>query len=177
MRIERRRAVRANDLKILEPVVGCDAVDVVQDQSHLPAMPVLALTAKLAGSSLEPFVVEAPLEMVARVRRVLDENRREWGRVRSPLTPLRPVRVEMLDRDAVALDQLLERLVIPACGPQPQDPQRLGHAVGTLHGRSNLLFGMPRRSWHTRTLVRAADGNIADLLGFRAVRIDTGEPG
>src|SRR5437764_13994858 len=50
--IQRRGAVRTNDLEVLEPVVRGYAIDVVQDQSHLAPAPLLALAAQLAHSVL-----------------------------------------------------------------------------------------------------------------------------
>lgn len=177
VRVECGGAVRTNDLKVFEPVVRRDAVNVVQDQSHLLASPVLVLSTQLAGAALEPLVVEASLQMVAGVGRVLYENGCERCRVKAPVPPLSPIWVEVLGRDAVALDQFPQRLVIPTGRAQLEDPQGLGHAVGALHRRSNLLFGMPRLSWHTRTLVRASDVKPQDLLGFLGRPSEAGEPG
>jgi hypothetical protein len=42
------RAVRADDLEVLEPVVIRATVDVIEHQRDLPALPELTLPAKLA---------------------------------------------------------------------------------------------------------------------------------
>jgi hypothetical protein len=48
--VERGGAVRADDLQVLQPVVVADPVDVVDDQRHQPATPLLALAAELAAT-------------------------------------------------------------------------------------------------------------------------------
>jgi hypothetical protein len=55
--VEGRGAIRAGDPQILEPVVGCVAVDVIKDQRHPLTVPFLALAAKLARARLQTFVV------------------------------------------------------------------------------------------------------------------------
>jgi hypothetical protein len=57
MCVERRRAVRAHDPKVREPVVIPHAVDVIEDQRHALAMPNLALPAELARSLFEALAV------------------------------------------------------------------------------------------------------------------------
>jgi len=56
-------AVWAHDAEVVETVVGSDAVDVIEDESHPPAAPLLALPAELARRLLEARPVEAFLEM------------------------------------------------------------------------------------------------------------------
>src|SRR5215218_4398605 len=74
MRLERRRAVRADDPEILEPVVGRDAVDVVEDQRHARAAPQLVLAAHLAAALLDALRIKTPLEVPPVVRGVGDEE-------------------------------------------------------------------------------------------------------
>src|SRR5215208_7105900 len=50
--VERSCAVRAHDPEIVEPVVVVDAVDVIEDQAHRLALPLLALAAELAITRL-----------------------------------------------------------------------------------------------------------------------------
>ncbi|HET8954922.1 MAG TPA: hypothetical protein VFN18_04610 [Solirubrobacterales bacterium] len=63
MGIESRRAIRADDSQILDPVVIRNAVDVVEDQSHGPAAPIFVLTTHLAEPLLYPLGEESPLEI------------------------------------------------------------------------------------------------------------------
>jgi hypothetical protein len=65
--IQRRGAVRANDSQVVESVVVPDAVDVIEDQAHPLAVPILILTAELAASILEPCSVQPFLELPPRV--------------------------------------------------------------------------------------------------------------
>jgi hypothetical protein len=74
MRVERRRAVRAHDLEVLEPIVRGHAVDVVEDQRHAAPAPPLVLTAELAAPLLEAFGEQALLERPAAVLRPGDED-------------------------------------------------------------------------------------------------------
>ena len=62
---------------------GCPSRRRLRGRGSKPsaAPPLLALTAQLARTPLEPLVVQAPLQMASRVGRVLDENRRQRGRV------------------------------------------------------------------------------------------------
>jgi hypothetical protein len=57
MRVERRRRVGADDPKVLQPVVVGNAVHVVEDQRHLPALPLLTLAAQLKAPVLQACVV------------------------------------------------------------------------------------------------------------------------
>src|SRR5437763_8417233 len=84
MRVESRGAIRADDLQVLEPVVRRDAVDVVEDQRHAAAPPVLALAAQLATPLLQAGVVEPLLQLPAAVAGVLDEHLLEWDRAEPP---------------------------------------------------------------------------------------------
>jgi hypothetical protein len=43
VRVQRRSAIRADDLKVLQPVVIPDAVDVIEDHPHWLAAPDLTL--------------------------------------------------------------------------------------------------------------------------------------
>jgi len=74
VRRERRVAVRADDPEVLEPVVVMHAVDVIQDQRHPPAPPLLAETAQFAHGDFQTIGVEAVLEMTPAEAAVLDEQ-------------------------------------------------------------------------------------------------------
>ena len=65
VRPESRVAVRADDLEVLEAVVVGPAVDVVKDERHLAAAPVLSLAAELAATLLQAGLVQALLEMAS----------------------------------------------------------------------------------------------------------------
>jgi hypothetical protein len=68
-------------LEVLDPIVRCDPIDVIEDQRHRLASPFLSLTTKLTSTDLQTFAKEAPLESPAAVARVLDKNLIEWLRV------------------------------------------------------------------------------------------------
>lgn len=74
VRIESRRAIGANDPKILQPVVIPDSVDVIENHRHRLASPHLAQTAKLTLRLLQASCEKAMLEMVTGVSRALDED-------------------------------------------------------------------------------------------------------
>jgi hypothetical protein len=65
VRVESRSAVRTDDLKVLEPVVCGYAGDVIENQRHLPAAPLLPLSTQLAAAHLQASLVQAPLEVIA----------------------------------------------------------------------------------------------------------------
>src|SRR5829696_5672096 len=74
MRVERRRAVRAHDLQVLEAFVGGDPVAVIEDQGHSPPLPDLVLSADLAAPLLAAFEVETPFERAAVVGGAVDQD-------------------------------------------------------------------------------------------------------
>jgi hypothetical protein len=105
--------------------------------------------------------------MVPIVRRVRGENELEWdGEASRPLGVLRPVGIEMLDRELIAEDQLLQREVVATGRSKSEKPQRLGDAARSRNGFSNLLFGVLRLPRHARTLVRVPDGKVPSLQAF-----------
>jgi len=57
VRRKRGSAVRTDDSQVLETVVRCDTVRVVEDERHLAAAPELTLPAQLARPSLEAGLV------------------------------------------------------------------------------------------------------------------------
>jgi hypothetical protein len=74
MRIERGVAVRADDPKVLEPVVVRGTIDVVEDQRHTSTLPKLALAAELADRFLQPRSKQPLLEMPTWITGVLHEH-------------------------------------------------------------------------------------------------------
>src|SRR4051812_19358567 len=65
MSVERRRAVRADNPQVREPVVVRHSVHVVEDQRHATSAPFLALTAKLAAALFDALLVQSLLEVAA----------------------------------------------------------------------------------------------------------------
>jgi len=61
VRLQRRGTVRAHDLKVPEPVVGRDSVDVIEDQRHAPVAPLLALAAELTPPLFDLLRVQPAL--------------------------------------------------------------------------------------------------------------------
>jgi hypothetical protein len=80
VRLERRSAVGANDPQVLKAVVVRHAVDVVEDQRHTLAVPLLALTAELTLPRLQPGLIKAILQLRSLVSGVLDQNLCQWLR-------------------------------------------------------------------------------------------------
>jgi hypothetical protein len=54
MRIERGGAVGTRDPQVFESIVIRHAIDVIEDERHASASPVLILAAELAATGLEP---------------------------------------------------------------------------------------------------------------------------
>ena len=81
MRVERRRAVRADDPQVLEPVVVGDAVDVVEDQRHRGGRASARPGRRARTRRLLEAACEEPLLELARgcTLRVLDEDLRRAG--------------------------------------------------------------------------------------------------
>src|SRR5215218_3310133 len=128
VRVERRRAVRADDPEVLKSVVVGDTIDVVENQRHVVASPLLSLAAELALAPLETVAIEAAFQLAAVVGRVLNEDlaeRASRSRVR-PATSLCAVWVEVRDRDIPQRHVLLQCPVVAARGSQAQAPQCLG---------------------------------------------------
>jgi hypothetical protein len=67
MGIQGRRAIRAKYPEILDAIVVANTVDVVENQGHLPAVPLLFLSALLTFPLLQPLRVKSPLEGAARI--------------------------------------------------------------------------------------------------------------
>jgi hypothetical protein len=120
-----RCAVRTEDAQVLEPVVVADAVDVVEDQGQLCAAPDFALSAELASSILQPFLVQALLEIGAAVRGVLDEDVFEGQFLSTPEAPVTGMRVEVVDRDSPDRNPLPQHPPRPAGGTEAEPAKRL----------------------------------------------------
>lgn len=63
MRIERRRAIGADNPEILDPIVVGNAIDVIEDQCHPATTPAFALTAHLAPAPLQPPFEQSMLDV------------------------------------------------------------------------------------------------------------------
>ena len=177
---ERRRTVRAHDPQVLDPVVGRNAVDVVQHQRHR-RRPFHSSSWPHSSQrgSFSRLVVQTPLEIVAVVRRVLDEHRLEWD-----LLAVRPavrrahIRVEMLGPEPVTGLSFSEACVVAALpAPAPAKRSASAHACRTRDALSNLRFACNEASSHTRTLVRALGRKQTCLQVNRIDRTQAGEPG
>jgi len=113
---QRGVAIRTDDPEVVEAVVVVNPVDVVEDQRHPTAVPLLALTAQLAPRHLESSVVQPALQATAAVPAVLNEDISERRcRTGTSGNPAAPVG-EVLDRDLPSLDPRLQRGVIAARG-------------------------------------------------------------
>src|SRR5665648_400743 len=66
---QRRRAVRTDDLQVLQTMVIANAVDVIEDQRHPLPSPDLGLPADLASALLDSFGVEPLLQRTPAIGR------------------------------------------------------------------------------------------------------------
>jgi hypothetical protein len=100
VRFECGGAVWTEDAQVLDAVVVRDAVDVIEDQGHPTAPPHFSLTTELAPPLLETSRVQAILQMVSAIGRVLHQYlfERSW-RVAKCSEP-HSVRIEVSCRDA-----------------------------------------------------------------------------
>jgi hypothetical protein len=118
MGLEGRRAVRAYDPQVLEPVVVGNSVDVVEDQCHRLTSPELTLPTKLALRLFDPLREQASLQMSTVVRRARDEQfgERPWR----PVERLAPdgVLIEVVRRYAPESNVFLDRPVVASRGAQ-----------------------------------------------------------
>jgi hypothetical protein len=144
VRVERRRAVGAEDPQVLEPVVVADAVDVVEDQRHPRPAPLLVLAAELAALRLEPDVIQTLLELGAVVTAVLDEHLFERNRrARSLACPLASdfASIEVGRRDAPLPCVLPESSEVAPRRAQTERAQRLGHRPRARNGGFEFSAG------------------------------------
>jgi hypothetical protein len=122
---ERRVAVRADDPKVLEPVVRRDSVDVIQDERHLTAVPDLALAAELTVPCLDTGRVETLLEVAPVVGGVLDQHGFKGRWFASNLRGTHCIRIEVLHRDPPQRDVLLNGPGVATRRPQAQATENL----------------------------------------------------
>jgi hypothetical protein len=156
--LQGRGAVRAHDLEVLEPVVGRDPVDVIEDQRHGLSAPLLSLPAQPALSAFHALAEQAPLQGSAVVVRVDDENLIEGSAFGRPRIAPRPVRIKVPGLDPMALDQVPERLEVSSGRAKTKRPESLGQAARRRDRIAHLFLGVVKSPRHTRTLVRAPDG-------------------
>jgi hypothetical protein len=79
-------------------------------------VPFLSFAAELALARFQAFVVQATLQVPAVVRRTLNEYLRQWRSIPAGVSTESPFRVEVVGRDPVVRDQLLQAAVIVAGG-------------------------------------------------------------
>jgi len=106
MGIQRRRAVRADDAQVLEPVVVAYPVHVIEDQCHPTPAPKLALSTYLASSVLEALSKQPPLEVTSAVGRALDEDLVKWASDRPDAQRSDGIGIEMIGGDLPDADPL-----------------------------------------------------------------------
>jgi hypothetical protein len=128
MRVKRRRTVRAHDPQVLQPVVVADAVDVIENEPHRPIPPDRALTAQLTDRRLEPEGIQALLQMVAAVRRTLDEDLLDRSWCAAQRASSRSIGIKVVGLDAPPDHPVLQRSPVGARRAELQSPQGLGEA-------------------------------------------------
>jgi hypothetical protein len=153
-------AVRADDAKVAEPIVIAHAVDVVEDQAHRAAAPVLVLATQLADRTLQPLLVETLLQVVARISGVLDEDLFERPPRARSLEGR--VRVEMLRRYPPERGVLPEDLGCPARRAHPEAAEGLCPRAGFFDRPASLSLSITRTSGHEHMFVNRADGTRDD---------------
>jgi hypothetical protein len=157
MGFECRRAVRADDPQVLEPVVVENPVDVVEDQRHRLPSPELTLPAKLASRLLDPLREQASLQMSTVVRRMRDEEFRERSRWPVQRFASDGVLIEVVGRDSPESDVLLDRPVIASRGTQMKLAQCLAVRTRGRDRRSQLRFREADLGWHEQMFARGSD--------------------
>ena len=155
MRLEGRGTVRARDPEVLEAVVIRFSVDVIKDQGHSLPPPDLALTAKLAGTLLDPFLKEPILELAACDGRACHQ---EIGKLLllppTYSTEARCPRIEMRRVDPPDLRVFLQCLPVATSAPVLEVAKGTGPAVRCLDRRPELLLGEPARTRSHGLVVR-----------------------
>jgi hypothetical protein len=141
VRVQRSCAVRAHDPEVLEPVVGRDSVDVIEDQSHSKTTPEFALAAQLASALLDACRVEPALQAATGIGRSLDQDLLE----RRDLPPserlsLHEPGIEVIDRYPPQLDVLLEREVVPPGRSHAKPAEGFGIREGLGYRASRVSF-------------------------------------
>ena len=167
VRVERGGAVRAHDSQVLEAVVASVAVDVVEDQGHPAASPKLALATQLAPRLLQPFLIQAFLQMPAIECRVLDHDRFERSPSRRPWTALRRVGVEMVSGDSPPRGPLSERRCATAAGAHAHPAHRFRVRHRSLDGSPCLQHGVSR----------IGSSHSEHMFAYEPDGIGAGEPG
>ena len=157
--VESRGAVRADDAQVREAVVVVDPVDVIEDQAHRLALPLLALAAELAAARFVALPEQTSFEAGAGVRRVLDEEARQWlRRLRRAARP--SVWIEVLGRDPPDPDVLLQDRGRSASVAHAEVPERFGPRFRLRDGLPGLFLSVARPfPWHEHMFARPADGN------------------
>ena len=150
VRIQRRRAIGAEDSQVLNPVVVPNAVDVIEDHRHPLAAPALALTALLAFRSLQAGLDQTLLQVAAAVGRMLNENLLQWDP--SPLAQSLSAygsTIEMGGVDSPFGRVLLDGSGIAAGRSVAEQPQGLRPATGSRNRPTKFLLGEAHTSRHT----------------------------
>jgi hypothetical protein len=161
--VERRGAIRADDPKVLEPVIVAPPVDVIEDQRHAPPLPFLSLTAQLAPPCLEPLREETLLELDPREGRPLDEDLGERDRDLSIALECRGAgrrRIEVLHRDVPDTRSVsLQRSPIVARRTHLEAPEGLRVRAGRGDRGSRLFFCIPGCCPHEHMFAGGPDGS------------------
>lgn len=142
VRIQRRRAIRANDPQILEAIIVAHAVYVIEDQRHPAALPDLVLAAQFARRQPETFLVETLLQRVPGIPGVLNEDL--FQRLPAPASPETLKRcgvgIEVVSADAPLGGPLADRLWIASRRAGAHVPQRLRPGSGDSYGPPEILL-------------------------------------
>src|SRR6266480_10328 len=125
VRFECGGAVWTEDAQVLDAVVVRDAVGVIEDQGHPTAPPHLSLTTELAPPLLQTSRIQAILQMVSAICRVLHQYLFERGWRGAKCSEPHGVRIEVTCRDMPLLGVLLERSPVTARTAVPKPSESL----------------------------------------------------
>jgi hypothetical protein len=131
MSVEGRCAIRADDPKVLKPVVVSDTVLVVEDHRHVLPSPHLSLVAQLTARFLQALFIEASLQVAARIGGVFDQDLAERALGPSDALHYAGIWVEVVGGDIPQRGVLLQSFRVPAGGAVPKVPQRFSPRMGS----------------------------------------------
>ena len=122
--IERRGAIRAHDLQVLQAVVIGHAIDVIEDQREPAAPPDLVLSAELTTPDLQARIEETLLQRPSRVGGASRHDfleRTERTRNRGSLGDSG---IEVIRWDLPGPDVLAQSRMVATSGPHAKLPKR-----------------------------------------------------
>jgi hypothetical protein len=112
MCVQCRRAVRAHDPEVLEPVIVRHTVHVVEDQRHRSTTPIFTLAAQFALGPFDSGCKESLFQMTSPIGRVFNEHMLQRKLTRTTGSTPSCVGIEVVGRDVPAGRILLDRFEV-----------------------------------------------------------------